>query len=52
MRLQDCDLDVTTIVARPLVKSEPEEEWIKAKKAGVIPPTLYHDLPPIPWTPG
>jgi hypothetical protein len=42
MRLQDCDLDVTAIVTRPLVKNEPEEEWVEANKLGVIPPALYH----------
>ncbi|MBX9659609.1 MAG: hypothetical protein K2X00_13660 [Nitrospiraceae bacterium] len=42
MRLQDCDLDVTGIVTRPLVKGEPEEEWVEAKTAGVIPPALYY----------
>jgi len=41
MRLQDCDLDVTAIVARPLIKAEPEVEWIEAKKAGTVPPALY-----------
>lgn len=41
MRLQDCDLDVTAIVTRPLVKTEPEEEWVEARNVGAIPPALY-----------
>lgn len=41
MKLQDCDLDVTAIVSRPLVKDEPEEEWVEAQKQRVIPPALY-----------
>lgn len=41
MKLLDCDLNITAIVTRPLIKAEPEEEWIEAKKAGTVPPALY-----------
>lgn len=41
MRLRDCDLDVTAIVTRPLIKKEPEEEWVEAQTVGTIPPALY-----------
>lgn len=41
MRLNKCNLDITGIIARPLVKTEPEPEWVEAKKKGTIPPALY-----------
>jgi hypothetical protein len=41
MKLHECNLDITGVVARPLVKTEPEQEWIDAQKTGTIPPALY-----------
>lgn len=41
MRLNKCNLDITGIIARPLVKTEPEPEWVDAKKKETIPPALY-----------
>ncbi|MEP6957918.1 MAG: hypothetical protein ABI980_04245 [Nitrospirota bacterium] len=34
-------MDITGVVARPLVKTEPEQEWVDAEKTETIPPALY-----------
>jgi hypothetical protein len=41
MRLEDCDLDGNIIVSAPFVRTEPEEDWIKARKSSSIPLDLY-----------
>ncbi len=42
MKLDKCNLDITGInVARHLIKTEPEQEWVDAHKAGTIPSALY-----------
>jgi len=41
MKLDGCDLDIKGVVMRPLIKTEPEKEWVEAEKAGIIPPALY-----------
>jgi hypothetical protein len=41
MRLQDCIVDVDAFVTAPLVRTEPESEWIQARDSGSIPIELF-----------
>jgi hypothetical protein len=41
MRLEDCVLDADIIISAPMVRTEPEEEWVRASKSGAIPSVLF-----------
>jgi len=41
MKLQECDLDISGVVSRPLIRSKPEEEWLQAKDHEIIPDSLF-----------
>ncbi len=41
MKLQECDLNIYGVVTRPLIRSEPEREWVLAKESGIIPNSLF-----------
>lgn len=42
MHLDECNLDgIEAISAAPVERKEPEDEWVKAKANGTIPPSLY-----------
>jgi len=43
MHLDDCDLaGIDAISTAPIERTEPEDEWVRAKKEGAIPPSLYN----------
>src|SRR5690349_1099598 len=42
MHLNGCDLDgIDAISTAPFERNEPEDEWVRAKNEGAIPPSLY-----------
>ncbi len=41
MRLQDCMLNVAAISTHPLIRTNPEQEWVGARDSGAIPPSLF-----------
>lgn len=41
MRLEDCNLNITVAMTAPLQRTEPEEEWVRARGSGAIPASLY-----------
>jgi len=38
MRLENCELDIDWVVTAPMVRTEPEPDWIAARDAGLLPP--------------
>jgi hypothetical protein len=42
MKLDNCVLEITHVVARPPSLTAPEREWIDARDRGTIPNNLYH----------
>ncbi len=41
MRLEDCILDIDFAMTAPLQRTEPEEEWVRARDSGAIPASIY-----------
>lgn len=41
MRLEDCDLNIDFVVSAPIMRTEPEPEWVAARKSGVIPEPAF-----------
>jgi hypothetical protein len=41
LRIEDCVLDITEVVSRPLVHRAPEDDWVAARDHGYIPEYLY-----------
>lgn len=41
MRLEDCILNIDVAMTAPLQRTEPEEEWVRARDSGAIPASLY-----------
>jgi hypothetical protein len=41
MRLEDCVLEEDVFYTAPLVRTEPEKEWVQARDSGAIPLELY-----------
>lgn len=41
MKIQDCNLDPTHIVASPFIRSKPAEYWTRARKEKIIPESLF-----------
>lgn len=41
MRLENCSLDIDLVVAAPVKWTEPQQDWVKARDAGHIPPSLF-----------
>jgi hypothetical protein len=41
LRLEHCILSFDAFVSAPLVRNEPEEEWVRARDSGAIPDELY-----------
>lgn len=37
MKLDDCKLDVDRVVSAPLIRTEPEPDWVRARDSGVLP---------------
>jgi hypothetical protein len=37
MRLENCELEIDRVVAAPMVRTEPEPEWVTARDAGLLP---------------
>ena len=41
MRLEDCELDLSVAVMAPISRRKPEDDWLKAKKSGAIPVSVF-----------
>lgn len=41
MRLEDCDLNLDVVVSAPVVRTEPEPDWVTARKSGVLPEPVF-----------
>src|SRR5437588_4924290 len=42
MRIEDCELgDNLVAITAPFTRTEPEEDWVKARDAGIIPAAVF-----------
>lgn len=41
MRLEDCYLNIDSVISAPVIRTEPEPEWDSARKSGVIPESAF-----------
>lgn len=41
MRIEDCVLTVDFVASAPFARTEPEEEWVRARDSGAIPTELF-----------
>ena len=41
MRLENCDLNIDLVVSAPVMRTQPEPEWVAARDSGVLPPAVF-----------
>src|SRR5262245_9423914 len=41
MRLENCILEIDRVVAAPIVRTEPEPDWVAARDAQILPPAGF-----------
>jgi len=41
MKLENCELNIDRVVAAPMVRTEPEPDWVAARDGGLLPPACF-----------